>query len=262
MPFIENTPRIFNPQDQIRVGSRPGVQGWTQFGYRIGLTAAAGEQMIWAHSDNAFTPMTAADTFDIAYDGTAGGSTDGAGTTGALALTFFYIDATGAEAVATHTLETDGTDTTSFTGFGINRIAVSSTGTNDVNASNITVTATGAGTTQAFIPAGQGVTQQALFFIGTNYTGIARYLRVHANKPTGGGAARVLIRGIVYNRNVDSMFEVFRETIENDVESVIEINEPIGFNLSATDVLYFVADTDSSNVDVTCRISLNTYRNS
>ncbi len=42
------------------------------------------------------------------------------------------------EAVSVHTLETDGTDTTSFSGYGINRIAVASSGTANKNTSTIT----------------------------------------------------------------------------------------------------------------------------
>jgi len=141
-------------QDEIRIGLRPGVTGWTKFGYRTDLQSASGEQTVWATTGN-FTPLTSAETFDIAYDGTGGGSTDGAGTTGATELTFFYIDANGKEATATHTLGTDGDDTTSFTGFGINRCAVSASGSNDTNVSAITITATTAGTTQAIIPAAE-----------------------------------------------------------------------------------------------------------
>jgi len=245
---------------RIRIGRRSGVAGWTKFGFRSGLTASAGEEMVWETTGN-FTPLTSAETFDIAYDGTAGGSTDGAGTVGATELTFFYIDSNGLPATATHTLGTDGTDTTAFSGLGINRIAVSASGSNQANSAAITVTATTAGTKQAIVPAGESVTQQALFFVGSNHDAVAKFLYLHVNKPSGGDA-KVAIKGIAYNRQVDTYYEVFRTTLDTSVEITEVINEPIGFNLSPTDVLYFTADTDTNNAEVVIRFSLNEYQRS
>jgi hypothetical protein len=71
----------------------------------------------------------------------------------------------------------------------------------------------------------------------------------------------VQIKGYVYNRNVDTRYEVFRTEIDTTAELIGYINEPIGFNLSPTDVLYFVADTDSNNANVKLRFSLNQYQN-
>lgn len=246
-------------QDEIVLGRRSGVRSFTKFGYRTTLTAANGEETVWAASGN-FTPMTSADTFNIAYDGTAGGSTDGAGTTGALTLYVDYIDANGLPAQATHTLETDGTDTTSFTGLGINRVAVSSSGSNQTNASNITFTDTSGGTTQAFVPAGEGVTQQCIFHVGSNHQAVAKYLYFNVNKLSGSNP-KVTVKAYVYNRNVATKFEVFRHTIDTQAENTVTIYEPIGFSLSTSDVIYFVADTDQNNTIITLRFSLNEYQN-
>lgn len=38
------------------------------------------------------------------------------------------------------------------------------------------------------------------------------------------------------------------------------ITEPVGFALSPTDVLYFVADTDTNDTVVNFRFSLNEYK--
>lgn len=244
-------------QDEVRIGRRTGIDGWNKFGYRTGLTAANGEETVWATTGN-FTPLTSASTFTIAYDGTGGGSTDGTGTTGATELTFYYVDASGLPAIATHTLGTDGSDATSFTGLGINRIAVSATGTADKNNSAITVTATTGGTTQAIVPAGGSVTQQAIFFVGSNHDAVAKFLWI--NVASANKTATVLVKGYVYNRTVDTIFEVFRTKVDTAAELTQQINEPIGFNLSPTDVLYFVADTDTTGVDVVIRFSLNQYQ--
>jgi len=244
-------------QDEVRIGRRSGVTGWTKFGYRTGLTAANGEETVWATTGN-FTPMTTASTFTIAYTG-GGGSNDGAGSTGALTLYFQYIDSSGLPAVAVHTLGSDGTDVTSFSGLGINRIAVSSSGSADTNNATITVTETTGGTKQAIIPAGDGVTQQAIFFTGSNHDAVAKFLWLHVNKPSGGNA-KVVIKGIVWNRAVATRFEVFRTSIDTSVELTEYFEEPVGFALSPTDVLYFVADTDTNSATINARFSLNEYQ--
>lgn len=244
-------------QDEVRIGRRSGVTGWTKFGYRTGLTAANGEETVWATTGN-FTPMTTASTFTIAYTG-GGGSNDGAGSTGALTLYFQYIDSSGLPAVAVHTLGSDGTDVTSFSGLGINRIAVSSSGSADTNNATITVTETTGGTKQAIIPAGEGVTQQAIFFTGSNHDAVAKFLWLHVNKPSGGNA-KVVIKGIVWNRAVATRFEVFRTSIDTSVELTEYFEEPVGFALSPTDVLYFVADTDTNSATINVRFSLNEYQ--
>lgn len=247
------------PQDEIRIGRRSGVNGWNKFAYKSSLTAAAGEQMIWGDGDN-FTPMTTAQTFTITYDGTGGGSTDGSGTTGARTLYFFYIDEDGLPAEATHVLGTDGSDVTSFTGLGINRIAVASAGTHTFNRNTITVTATSSATVQAVIPAEAGVTQQAIFFVGSNHLAVAKYLWMCVLRTTGGSSPRVTIKAYVYNRNLAVRYLVFRTIIDTAVQNTIEISEPIGFNFSPTDILYFVADTNTDGTEIDLRFSLNEYR--
>lgn len=246
-------------QDEVVIGRRSGVTPWNKFGYRADLQAASGEQTIWAATGN-YTPATSADTFNIAYDGTAGGSTDGAGTTGAQELTIYYTDSNGLPAIGVHTLGTDGTDTTSFSGYGINRVAVSGTGTADYNNSDITITHTSSGNTMAIIPALGGVTQQCIFHVGSNQTAIAKYLTFNVNKLSGSNP-KVTIKGYVYNRGIDSRFEIFRHILDTQSENYVDINDPIGFRLNATDVLYFTADTDQNNTIITMRFSLNEYTN-
>jgi len=40
----------------------------------------------------------------------------------------------------------------------------------------------------------------------------------------------------------------------------VTIEDPVGFALSPTDVLYFVADTDTNNATVNLRFSLVEYK--
>jgi len=246
---------IEDHQELIRRGLVAGVTGWNKFGYRTGLTAAGGEQTIWAAEGN-FTPMQAAGAFTVSYNPV----TDGVGTTGATQVYFYYLTADGIPAIMPHTLGSTGSDTTSFTGLGINRCVVAANGGATYNVSDITVFSNGSpGEIQAFIPATQSVTQQGIFFTGTGYTAIARFLDLSVDVAT--KTAVILIKGYVYNRQFDTRFEIFRTVIDTAVELRASLTDPIGFVLNSTDVLYFVADSDSNSVDIHLRFSLNMYAN-
>jgi hypothetical protein len=243
-------------QDEIVIGRRPGVRSFTKFSHSGALTASAGEETIWAATGTSFVPMTTASTFTITFNN----ATDGLSTTGALSLFFDYIDENGLTQQTQVVLDGSGSQVTSFQGLGINRASIVLSGTANVNNNNITITDTTGGTTQAIIPAGEGVTQQAIFFCDANSDGIGKFLWVNVNKLSGGGAPRITIKGYVYNRQFGSQFEIYRQTIDTDSENTISLNEPIGFRLSPQDVLFFVADTDTNNAIVNLRFSLNEYK--
>lgn len=240
--------------DEVVLDNITGVRPFTKFGYRTGLTAANGEETIWAASGN-FTPMTAASTFTIAYNS----SNDGAGTTGARYLYFDYVDENGIAKQDTHIMGSTGSDITSFRGLGINRIAVALSGTNQTNVSDIAVTETAGGTTQAIVPAGNGVTQQCIFHTAADSYAIAKYLTFNVNKLSG-SSPKVTVKGYVYNRNVNTKFEIYRHIIDTQSENTVTIAEPVGFRLTPTDVLYFIADTDTNNTVITLRFSLLEYQ--
>lgn len=243
-------------QDEVRIGRRSGVAGFTKFGYRAGLTAAAGFQQIWTASDNTFTPMDTANTFTVTYTP----ASDGAGTTGALTLQVVYVDADGNPAQALHTLGSSGSDVTSFTGLGINRVAVASSGSNSANVADITFTATTDGTTQAVVTAGDSVTEQAIYFVGSNADAVVKYLWFNVGKGSGGGNPKVNVRGRVYNRRVQTYYTIFTAIVNTITEQTIFVNEPVGFNLSPDDVVFFEADTDTNGAEINLRFSLNEYQ--
>lgn len=242
-------------QDEIRIGRRSGVSGWTKWGKRLNLTAASGEETVWTASGN-YTPPSSASTYTIAYNN----ATDGLGQTGALTLAITDVDENGLPRTFVHTLGNTGSDVTTQSGFGINRIAVSSNGGNRSNANDITVTATTGGATLAHVPAGESVTQQAIYHVGANHDAVAKFLWGNVLKLSGGGNPRLAIRAYAYNRNIDTTFVVFECNIDTQVDNFFFINEPIGFNLSPTDVLYFVADTDTNGPNIKIRFSLNEYQ--
>lgn len=244
------------PQDEVVQGLRVGAAPFNKFSHSRALTASAGEETIWPLPTGNFVPMLTASTFTIAYNNT----TDGLGTTGALSLLIQYIDADGLFQEANHVLGNTGSDVTAFTGLGINRVAVSSSGTAQYNNNAITVTDTTGATPQAYLPALGSVTQQAIYFNDSNSVGVAKFLWINANKLSGGGSPRIEVKGYIFSRIVQTRYEIFRALIDTSSDSFIDISEPVGFRINPTDVLYWTADTDTNNAVVNIRFSVISYK--
>lgn len=113
---------------------------------------------------------------------------------------------------------------------------------------------------QGYIPGGQGVTQQNIYTVAGNARAVAKWLMINVNKLSGSQPI-VTVKGYVYNRLINTFFEVFRITVDTSVENTVTIHDPIGFALNSTDVLYFVADTDRDNTIIRMRFSLLEYEN-
>lgn len=245
-------------QDEVSLGRRTGITAWGKFGHRS-LLAAAGEETIWDTTGN-YTPPVVASTMTIAYDGTGGGSTDGAGTTGALVLRIWHIDSLGVPTTLDHTLGTDGSDETVVTTLGINRAQVISAGTLDWNAAVITITATTGGAKLAVIPAVGGITQQAIYHVGSDHQALFKFLYIHMNK-VAGGSATVQVKGYVYNRTLDVKAEIFRTTLDDTIHVSETLNPWVPFVVPATGVLYFTGNTTRDGSELVIRFSGNEYQN-
>lgn len=243
-------------QEEVVLGRRDGITAWNRFGLRDDLDIADGAALITAdNTTNTPTIITTASTFTVTYNNT----TDGDGTTGALELTFFYLDSDGAEATTAHTLGSDGSDVTSFTGLGINRIAVSATGSADFNTNNITVTATTGGSVQSFIPATLSVTQTLLHHVPLNGVGVVKFIFLAANKLMGSSPV-ITFRVVVYNRTVDTLYQIFPYTMDTQSTNFLLYLDNIYIALSPGDVFYITAETSTNDTVVEGKFGLNTYR--
>jgi len=242
-------------QDEVKLGLRVGVTGWNKFGYRLDVpnnTTAC----LWPATPLLPTFLTSGSTFTVTYNST----TDGSGTTGATELVFIYIDDDGLPATSTHTLGSGGSDVTSFSGLGINRIAVTAAGSAGFNTNDITVTATTGATVQAVVPAEGSITQQAIFFIGANHVAITPWLTIEMSSLDKDKALALV--GYTWNRASGVRTEIFRGSIDRSLDLHRQIYDPIKFRLDPSTVLYFVGTTSGHNsvLDMFCRFSLNQYQ--
>jgi len=137
---------------------------------------------------------------------------------------------------------------------------VYASGTANVNNSDITITATTGGSEQAFIPAGGSVTQQLWFHTPTDSKGVLKDIFLAANKLSG-SSPNVIFKIWAYNRGVDTAYEIFRYTMDTGSTNQLVYADKVGFGVSAGDVIYVTADTDTNSTVVEGRFSLNVYQN-
>ena len=240
---------------RVALGEVSGASTVNKFGYNEDVDVASGEELI-AGFGGTFDPLTdiitTAQTFTIAYDT----ASDGLGQTGALSLLISYLDASYAYATAIHTLSNTGSDVTAFTGFGINRVVVLSNGGDGWNGADITITATTDTTTQALVPALQGVTQQLLYHTAQGHQLNLDWLELNALKLTGaGGSPRITFRAYSWSRVTLTRYNVFQYRMDTSVENHLELNPSQPFPVGGREVFYITAETDTNNTAVNARFS-------
>lgn len=241
--------------DEVALGRRQGVSLWNKFGYNSDVDTVSPE--VVASFGGAFARMTSADTLDIV----SSDANDTSGGTGVNSVVVYGVDANRDEIIEVVTMNGTTTVTTAGTFLGVNRVAVFLSGTGETNAGTITVTATTAGSTQAEIPVGDGVTQQLIFHIPQNHTFLLKNLSFSVLKIAGGGGSPVVsLKAMVYSAVNNTVQEIWRESIDTAVENNIPESLTSAVPIGEKAVLYITAETDVNNTVVSGRFSGKLYR--
>lgn len=248
--------KVVRPTDyrfEVALGKRQGSSTVNKFGFNEDVDSAAEE--IVASFGGSFNPatdvMASGQTFDITYNS----GTDGSSSNGATSLLITYLDENFLTQNGVHVLGSGGSDTASFSGVGINRVVLIGSGSTNSNGSDITITASVDGSTQAQIPAGKSVTQQLLFHTQINHTLLVDYIDLSVLKLSGGGAPRVTIRMYSWSRVTETLYEVFRKVIDTNVENNLSINFGEPFVFTGREVVFITAETTVNNTVVNARFS-------
>jgi len=252
--FDATVVRPTDTYDEIALGLRQGVTSWNKLGYNTDVDIAS--VPIWP-VDTAYTFLSTASTLTLV----SSDNNDKTGDTGARSVVIYGVD--GNREAATQIVSLNGTTNvvTTSTWLGINRVAVASAGSSSINEGNITITATTGGSTQAYIPTGQGVTQQLLYFNPINSKSLLRYLHLNADKATGGGNPRVTFYCYAYSPISNTRYELFREIMDTGTSSQLDITFPIPFGLTEGDIFWVEAVSSANDTSVSGRFSLQTYLN-
>jgi hypothetical protein len=235
---------------EVALGRRQGATTWNKFGYNGDVDI--GTETVWSVGGT-HTQLTSASTLTVvSSDANDDGSPAG---TGANSIIIYGVDADRKYQTEVVTLNGTGSVVTSASWLGVNRVAVYVCGSNDTNVGNITITATTGGSTQAYIAAGEGTTQQAIFFTQADHTFLADWLTLNVNKVSGGGSPRVTLKGWVKSFVSNAKYEVFRYTLDTTVENHVDIAPTQPFVIGEKSILWFEATTDTNNTTVAMRFS-------
>lgn len=240
-----NAVRIDDYKIDIAMGRREGIENWRKWGYNDDIDTGA-EETVWA-AGGVLVPLSTPRTLEL----TSSSIEDGAAGTGLRQAQIVGVGASRVYQTETIGLNGTGTVTTVLTWLGVNRVLPVEVGSTGNNVGNITVTSTTDATTQAYIPAGTGVTQQALFFVPANRIFLVDGLLINVLKISQGNAPRVTLFAYYHDTGVGSVQQVFRHDIDTEVENtsaLISLSNP--FHISEGDILEFRAVTSADDTTV------------
>jgi hypothetical protein len=240
-------PTDFNTE--VALGRRQGSTLWNKFGYNADVDTGTEVVASWGGT---FTPMTTARTLSIVSTD----ATDDDGNTGANSLVVYGIDASRQAQTVVVTMNGTTPVVTTETWLGVNRIAIYISGTGKVNAGTITATATTDLTIQGQIPAGEGTTQQCIFFTQVNHQALIEWITVTTLKQSGGTAPVVTVKAWVYSAISNSKYEVARISIDTSISNFVEMSPPLPFPVGESSGFWLEATTDRDNTIVNARFSL------
>lgn len=241
---------------EVALGRRQGATLWNKFGYNEDVDVATSPEVV-ASWGGTFTPMTTAATLSIVSTDAADQTSTG---TGARNVVVYGVDAN--RKAQTEVVQMTGTTpvVTSSTWLGINRIAVGLAGSGQINAGTITATETGGSTIQGQMPAGEGTTQQCIFFVQDDHTALFEWLKPTVIRFGAGTEPVVTIRAWVYSPLSNARYEVARITVDAGVDTKDNLSPPLPFPVVGPAVFWLEATTTRDNTQVIGRISCIEHR--
>lgn len=235
---------------EVALGRRQGSTTWNKFGHNEDIDIGT---EVLAYQGGTFTFLTAASTLTIVSSST---DDDGAPAgIGANTITIYGVDANRIAQTEIVTLNGTTNVVTATTWLGINRAAVSLSGSTYSNVGNITITATTGGTTQGYIPAGKGTTQQLIFFTQADHALLVDWLWINAEKISGGTTPKAVFKGWVYSAVTNTKTEIFYSVVDTNVETDHSFVPPHPYVVGEKSVLWFEVTTDVNNTIVSGRFS-------
>lgn len=211
----------------------------------------------WATGTNAnWTPLTSAETMDVVSSSTADdGSPAG---TGAQTMTIQGLDSSYNEIEETITLDGTTTVTTSNSFLRVYRAFIVKVGSGGVNAGNITISATTAGTTQGYIRQDDGQTLQAIYTIPAGYTGFLYKANVSTTDTNKYVESHLQIRKL----NGDGNYEAWRTKHHTDVVGeTIAIDMTGSIGIPEKSDVRWQANSTGNNTQVCVGFKIMMHRN-
>jgi len=235
---------------EVALGLRQGQQTWNKWGYNSTVPNSTVESTVWTEGGR-LVPLTGANTINIR----SSSASDNVSQTGAQSIIIYGNDANNKATL--EVVQLNGTSNVSTVNeyVGINRMAIYLAGSSGLNTGNITATAVTAGTRQGIIPAGEGSTQQAFFFVQRDHTALVDWLWINVSKQAGKNPI-VTLKMWVKSLVSGARYEVFRAIIDTTVENVVELKPSQPFVVGEESLLELTATSDKDDTVVSARFSL------
>ena len=237
---------------EVGLGRRQGTSTWNKFGYNSDVDTGGSE--VLASFGGAFNQkLVPGETLDVVSDSASDTNSSG---TGVRLLIIFGVDSNWDEVTEVVTMNGLTPVTTTNSYVGINRMTIYTSGSSDSNVGTVTATATTSSNVMATMPAGEGTTQQCLFYVPRNHQFLATWLYLTAIKSSGGGSnPDVTFKVFVYSNVVDSQFEVYRDDIDLSIETTKQISPNEPFIIGEKSIFWIEASTTANNTSVRGRFS-------
>lgn len=232
----------------VAQGSVSGHTAFSKFGLNRDLDSASGYEIIAAWSGT-WTPMSTASVLNV-YSTSAEDSSNG---NGARTVQIRGLDENRTLVSEILTLSGTTTATTANTYYGVNRVAVTSAGTTTYNVGNITVADDSSNKIQAFVAAGDAITQQMKFCVPSDKTAYVLRLIIDLERTTAGQNAEVNVKGY-YQSLVGVRTNIFDTNFKTGGFQALDSKFVNPITLAGGGCWWFEADTDKDDTFIRGRL--------
>lgn len=242
--------RPTNYHAEVALGRRQGHTQWNKWGYNTDVDTAAPELI--ASFGGSFSPMTTARTLSVVSTSTD----DDNGGTGCNNVVVYGVDENREAQTVVVTMNGTTPVVTTESWLGVNRIAVGSCGSGQVNAGTITATATTDLTTQGQIPAGVGSSQQCIFYVQTGHRALFNLLHIDVTRFGSGTEPVVTVKCWVYSPVSNAKYEVARILIDSSLQNSADLTPESPFPVVGPAVFWLEATTSRDDTEVAARFDV------
>ena len=245
-----------DPGHAISTGLIDHSQAVLKFGHNPDVDTAAQEEV--NHFGN-LTRLTAASTFTIVSDAAADDMTTGSG---AWEVVITYLDENYEQLSITYDMDGITPVVTTETGLRIQSAYCGRCGSGGENAGNITITATTGGSTQAYIRATDGQTDQSAYTVPAGYN--AYFIAGHFSIAESGGRAlketsaflnsQVRIYDETSTNNYQSWRTLFEVLLNNRGTGSQYLDQPVHNPIPEKTDIRFNVTVDANDTQATARL--------
>ncbi len=243
-------PHPLNPTEDLydlalSTGDLEGRGLVVKFGYNKDLDSAA-EETVWAVGGE-WAPTTDAELVDIASS-----SLNDVNVTGTGAWLVLITGIADDYSEVTEYVNLNGTTTVQTVNEYryINRVAVAFSGSGQKNDGNITFNQTTSGASLAYIPAGESITQQAVYTVPLGYRAYLAGIFLSVGRTSGGSSPDVEFELYSFNPKSNTRYGISSFDLDEASQSDVYIPQPFANQTDEQSTLYINARTSTNNTKV------------